>query len=253
MGARSPEGEWPAEAAPLVDWLEARIRPGRELGAQRPPLCAATTGRAGAISSDDTDRCRAVHRRAGRSTHGDPLLLWRRASTAPGPWRWPTPSATTVAPGRSPGQRRRHPVPLARRRPRAPAGPDAKLGPEEARERLLIELPNSAVFGAHFRMNAARALLLPARAWRRPPHALLAATPARQDLLAMPRAAMTTFPIVAETYRDCLRDVLDLESTCCEVLARIQRGEIRVIVEPRRWCPHPWRRPAVRVCRHQPL
>ena len=35
------------------------------------------------------------------------------------------------------------------------------LGPSEVRERLLLELPSSALFGAHFRMNAARALLLP--------------------------------------------------------------------------------------------
>src|SRR5207248_6210425 len=37
----------------------------------------------------------------------------------------------------------------------------AKLTAAETRERLLAELPNSAVFGAQFRMNAARALLLP--------------------------------------------------------------------------------------------
>jgi len=34
------------------------------------------------------------------------------------------------------------------------------MGLREARERLLRALPDSAVFGAHFRMNAARALLL---------------------------------------------------------------------------------------------
>lgn len=37
-----------------------------------------------------------------------------------------------------------------------------EMGPAEARERLLSELPNSALFGAQFRMNAGRALLLPA-------------------------------------------------------------------------------------------
>ncbi len=37
----------------------------------------------------------------------------------------------------------------------------AAIGPAEARRRLLAELPDSAVFGAQFRMNAARALLLP--------------------------------------------------------------------------------------------
>ncbi|MBC7315982.1 MAG: DEAD/DEAH box helicase, partial [Chloroflexi bacterium] len=84
------------------------------------------------------------------------------------------------------------------------------LGPEEARERLLAELPNSALFGAQFRMNAGRALLLPglSGAKRRTPFWLQRLR--AKELLAAVRG-YEDFPILVETYRDCLRDVLDLE------------------------------------------
>ena len=93
------------------------------------------------------------------------------------------------------------------------------MTPAEARERILRELPDSAVFGAQFRMNAARALLLPTRtAGKRTPFWLQRLK--AKDLLAMVRQ-FDDFPIVAETYRDCLRDVLDLPHLE-EVLERIQ-------------------------------
>ncbi len=95
----------------------------------------------------------------------------------------------------------------------------------EARGRILAELPNSAMFGAHFRMNAARALLLPrARGRKRTPFWLQRLK--AKDLLAVV-GRYEDFPIVAETYRDCLRDVLDLEHLD-QVLAAIQDGAIRV-------------------------
>jgi ATP-dependent Lhr-like helicase len=96
----------------------------------------------------------------------------------------------------------------------------------EARERILYELPDSAVFGARFRMNAARALLLPkARGRKRTPFWLLRLK--ARDLLALVRR-FDDFPIVAETYRDCLGDVFDLPHLE-QVLNRIQSGEIRVV------------------------
>ena len=84
---------------------------------------------------------------------------------------------------------------------------------------LLLELPDSALF-RQFRMNAARALLLPgsrgaAPFWLQRP---------RQDLPR--RAPVRDFPIVAETYRDCLSDVLDL-GHLMEVLACIRKGHPR--------------------------
>jgi ATP-dependent Lhr-like helicase len=96
----------------------------------------------------------------------------------------------------------------------------------EARERILRELPNSALFGAHFRMNAARALLLPkARGRKRTPFWLQRLK--AKDLLALVRQ-FDDFPIVAETYRDCLRDVLDLPHLE-EILQKVSSGEIRVV------------------------
>ncbi len=101
-----------------------------------------------------------------------------------------------------------------------------RLTPDDARERILRELPNSAVFGAHFRMNAARALLLPkTRGAKRTPFWLQRLK--AKDLLASVRQ-YDDFPIVAETYRDCLRDVFDLPHLE-EILTKIQRGEIRVV------------------------
>ncbi len=102
-----------------------------------------------------------------------------------------------------------------------------QMGPEEVRERLLVELPNSAVFGAQFRMNAARALLLPAArgSQKRTPFWLQRLR--AKDLLSVAKG-FEDFPIIAETYRDCLRDVLDM-AHLQEVLRDIHKGEIRLI------------------------
>ncbi len=102
----------------------------------------------------------------------------------------------------------------------------SEMGPAEARERILRELPDSAVFGAHFRQNAARALLLPGlRGGRRTPFWLQRLR--ARDLLQVVRQ-FDDFPIIAETYRDCLQDVMDLPHLE-EVLEAIQRGEIQVV------------------------
>ena len=96
----------------------------------------------------------------------------------------------------------------------------------QAKERILAELPNSALFGAHFRMNAARALLLPrAHGQKRTPFWLQRLK--AKDLLATVMQC-DDFPLVAETYRDCLRDVLDMPHLE-EVLDGIQEGRIEVV------------------------
>jgi len=101
------------------------------------------------------------------------------------------------------------------------------MGPAEARERLLRELPDSAVFGTRFRQNAARALLLPgAGRGKRTPFWLQRLR--ARDLLQVVRN-FDDFPIIAETYRDCLQDVLDLPHLE-EILSGIQSGEIGVAV-----------------------
>jgi ATP-dependent Lhr-like helicase len=94
----------------------------------------------------------------------------------------------------------------------APAGASyadlVALDPEEVEEAVVAELGGSALFGARFRENAARALLIP-RAYpgRRTP--LWQQRLKAQGLLEVARR-YPDFPIVLETYRECLRDVLDL-------------------------------------------
>ena len=73
---------------------------------------------------------------------------------------------------------------------------------------MVGELGGSALFGARFRENAGRALLIP-RAYpgRRTP--LWQQRLKSQTLLEVAKR-YAQFPIVLETYRECLRDVLDL-------------------------------------------
>ena len=73
---------------------------------------------------------------------------------------------------------------------------------------LTSELGGSALFGARFRENASRALLIPrARPGKRTP--LWQQRLKAQSLLEVARK-YDDFPIVLETYRECLRDVLDV-------------------------------------------
>ncbi|MCS7007750.1 MAG: helicase-related protein, partial [Gaiellaceae bacterium] len=89
-----------------------------------------------------------------------------------------------------------------------PAVADLLLDPDEVEELVLAELGSSALFGARFRENAARALLLP----RRRPGQRIPLWQQRlkaQALLEVARR-FPEFPIVLETYRECLQDVFDL-------------------------------------------
>ena len=72
----------------------------------------------------------------------------------------------------------------------------------------MAELSASALFGARFRENAGRALLIPrARPGKRTP--LWQQRLKSQSLLEVAKK-YGEFPIVLETYRECLRDVLDV-------------------------------------------
>ncbi|MEM7030405.1 MAG: DEAD/DEAH box helicase, partial [Chloroflexota bacterium] len=103
----------------------------------------------------------------------------------------------------------------------------AHLGPSEAREQLLRELPESAVFGAQFRQNAARSLLLPSnRTGKRTPFWLQRLK--AKDLMQVVRQ-FSDFPIMIETYRDCLETVMDVPNLEV-VLNGIEQGEIQVMV-----------------------
>ncbi|HEV7666241.1 MAG TPA: DEAD/DEAH box helicase, partial [Chloroflexota bacterium] len=99
--------------------------------------------------------------------------------------------------------------------------PDA----DRAEDLVVRELSGSALFAARFRENAARALLLPRRRGD-------ARTPLWQmrqraaDLLAV-ASRYGSFPILLETYRECLQDVFDLPALQ-EVLRGIQQRHIHI-------------------------
>jgi ATP-dependent helicase Lhr and Lhr-like helicase len=82
------------------------------------------------------------------------------------------------------------------------------LTSEELDELVLAEVGQTALFGARFRENAARALLIPRRRpGERSP--LWQQRLKAQGLLQVARK-YASFPIVLETYRECLQDVFDL-------------------------------------------
>lgn len=83
--------------------------------------------------------------------------------------------------------------------------PDA----DEVEDLLVREIGTTAMFAARFRENAARSLLLPRRTpSKRTPLWLQRRKAA--DLLKV-AARFPGFPVLMETFRECLRDVFDLE------------------------------------------
>ncbi|MEN3342154.1 MAG: ATP-dependent helicase Lhr and Lhr-like helicase [Actinomycetota bacterium] len=82
------------------------------------------------------------------------------------------------------------------------------LDAAELDDLVLAEVGQTALFGARFRENAARALLIPRRRpGERTP--LWQQRLKAQGLLQVARK-YESFPIVLETYRECLQDVFDL-------------------------------------------
>lgn len=99
-----------------------------------------------------------------------------------------------------------------------------KLTPQEAEEVILNALIDTPVFAVRFRYNAARALILPrSQPGKRIPLWLQRLRAA--DLLQVVRQ-YPDFPIIAETYRDCLYEVFDLPALKV-ALNQILSGEIQ--------------------------
>jgi ATP-dependent Lhr-like helicase len=84
------------------------------------------------------------------------------------------------------------------------------LEPDELEDLVVRELSGSALFGARFRENAARSLLIP-RAWPGKRTPLWQQRLKSQSLLEVARD-FPRFPVILETYREVMRDVLDLPS-----------------------------------------
>ena len=98
--------------------------------------------------------------------------------------------------------------------------------PEELEELIVDELGASALFGARFRENAARALLIP-RAYPGKRTPLWQQRLKAQTLLEVARR-YPDFPLILETYRECLRDVLDLAGLE-SLLRALARREISLV------------------------
>ncbi|HET6964090.1 MAG TPA: DEAD/DEAH box helicase [Acidimicrobiales bacterium] len=82
------------------------------------------------------------------------------------------------------------------------------IDPDQVEELVVSAVGGSALFAARFRENAARSLLLP----RRRPGSRTPLWQLRQraaDLLAV-ASRHGSFPVLLETYRECLQDVFDL-------------------------------------------
>ena len=114
---------------------------------------------------------------------------------------------------------------------RVPEGevpPDTSLfvpDPDEVEGLVVRQLGSTAMFAARFREAAGRALLLPRRrAGARAP--LWQQRKRAADLLAV-AARFGSFPIILETYRECLRDVFDVPALV-DLLTKIRSRSVRV-------------------------
>jgi len=92
---------------------------------------------------------------------------------------------------------------------------------------IRVELGDSALFGLRFRQNAGRSLLMPRPDPSKRTPLWLQRLRAK-DLLQVVRK-MPDFPVVVETYRECLVDDLDLPRFR-QLLDAIQGGSVRVVV-----------------------
>src|SRR4026209_1321066 len=113
--------------------------------------------------------------------------------------------------------------------PDVDAPPDPRLllpDPDEVQALVVRQLGATALFAAKFRENAARSLLLPKRrpGMRAP---LWQQRKRAADLLAV-ASRFGSFPMLLETYRECLRDVFDLPAVVA-TLRRIETREIRAV------------------------
>ncbi|MEJ2164021.1 MAG: DEAD/DEAH box helicase [Desulfobacterales bacterium] len=102
-----------------------------------------------------------------------------------------------------------------------------KLSARRLEAYLLKALPQSTVFQVYFRYNAARSLMLPrSHPGRRVP---LWLQRLRASDLLQAVGSYREFPVVVETYRECLQDVFDLAALKM-IAGRIIREQIRVEV-----------------------
>ncbi|HEY7928107.1 MAG TPA: DEAD/DEAH box helicase [Candidatus Dormibacteraeota bacterium] len=100
------------------------------------------------------------------------------------------------------------------------------LDPDDIIAAVTEQLDGSSLFASRFRENAARALLLP----RRRPGQRTPLWQQRQRSAGLLQvvARHPSFPILVETYRECLRDVFDLEALA-GIMRAVRARQIRVV------------------------
>ena len=106
-----------------------------------------------------------------------------------------------------------------------PQNPLAWLRSRTLEQEIVDQLEGTSLFGLRFRQNAARALMLPKMT-------LSQRTPLWQQrlrarhLLALVKKERN-FPIIVETYRECLQDVLNIPKVA-EILEKVESGGMAV-------------------------
>jgi ATP-dependent Lhr-like helicase len=113
--------------------------------------------------------------------------------------------------------------------PDVDAPPDPQLlipDPDEAQSLVVRQLGATALFAAKFRENAARSLLLPKRrpGMRAP---LWQQRKRAADLLAV-ASRYGSFPVLLETYRECLRDFFDMPALV-STLSDLRSRKVRLV------------------------
>ncbi|MGI8727616.1 MAG: DEAD/DEAH box helicase, partial [Solirubrobacterales bacterium] len=108
----------------------------------------------------------------------------------------------------------------------APSPELVTLDPDEIEDLVVAELGGSALFGAHFREAASRSLLIP-RAYPGKRTPLWQQRLKSQSLLEVAKD-FPRFPVTLETYREVLRDVLDLPALA-EILRDIGSRRITLV------------------------
>jgi ATP-dependent Lhr-like helicase len=97
--------------------------------------------------------------------------------------------------------------------------------PKKIRQRLRMKLESTGYFGARFRENAHRALLLPRQSFHQRMPLWLNRLRAKKLLEAVSR--YDDFPILLETWRGCLNDEFEIEALL-NLLEELRSGEIRI-------------------------
>jgi ATP-dependent Lhr-like helicase len=108
----------------------------------------------------------------------------------------------------------------------APPSSSVLFEPEEIEEIVTDAVGGSALYASRFRECAARALLLP----RRRPGSRTPLWQQRQRSASLLQVASRygSFPLILETFRECLQDVFDVPGLA-DLMAAIRRRDVRVV------------------------